>query len=81
MASGLARFLNIFDVVLKDEKIGRALTRQANERLVVIFDCARHFLTIRQLHTHLHRAIDQALQILRFFKGLLGRTRRLPTLL
>jgi hypothetical protein len=78
---GLARFLNVFDIVLENEKIGRALPRQANERLVVILDCARDFFAIRQLHAYLHGAIDQTLEILHLFKGLLRRARRLSTLL
>src|SRR5450432_2032478 len=66
----LTLFLQILDIVLEDEKVRFALARDPNERLVVVFDNADHFLAILQFHPHRRGFFDQVLKVLGLLKRL-----------
>jgi hypothetical protein len=44
--------------VFEDKKIGFALAGQADEGLIVVFDGADHFLSVRQLDSDQRRFLD-----------------------
>src|SRR5215831_17746896 len=69
----LAQFAEVLDVMLEDEEVRLAVAGQPDKRLVVVFDHADHFLSVVHSDAHRRGALDQALEILRLFKGLLGR--------
>ena len=62
---------------LKMNRFGAPCAGDADEALIVIFDDAAHFLVIAQFHADGNLAVDQMLQVLDLFEGLLGRARAL----
>ena len=72
----ISQLHHVLDIVLEDEQVRLALARQADEGMVVIFDHARHFFSVRQLHAHGRGLLDQLLEVLGFLQRLLRRARR-----
>ena len=71
----LRDLVQILDVVLEDEQVGRARSRDANKALIVILDHAAHFLVIAESDADGNSLFDQVFQVLDFFERLLRRPR------
>jgi hypothetical protein len=56
--------------VLENEKVGIALTGEANERLIVILDDPDYLFSIFQFDPDRRRMLDQLFEILGLFKRL-----------
>jgi hypothetical protein len=75
-ARTIGLFLQVFDIVLEDEKVGPAVASHADERQVVVFDHSDHFLAIYHFHPDERGVLDQLLEILRLFECLFRGARR-----
>ena len=60
--------------MLENEQVGLAVTRNADETLVVVLDNALHCLVIAQLDPNRRFLLDQMLQVFDFLERLLMRT-------
>src|ERR1035438_6010905 len=65
----------VLDVVLENEKVGFTLAGQPDERLVVVFDGANHFLSVFHFDADRRRILDQPFEVLGLFKRLFRRAR------
>jgi hypothetical protein len=74
-------FLQVFDVVLEDEKVRFSFPGDPNERLIVILNHTYYFFSVRHFYADGRRPVDEMLEVPRFLKGLLRRARRLSTML
>ena len=63
-------FREVLDVVLENKQVGIALSGEANERLVVVFDDSDHLFSIFQFDPDRRRMLDQLFEIFGLFKRL-----------
>jgi hypothetical protein len=61
---------DVTDIVFEDEQVRVTLAGNPDERMVVILDRSNHFFPVFQFHQNRGGALDQALEVFGFLKGL-----------
>src|SRR6266436_803382 len=66
-------FRDVHDLVFENKQIGLVFAGQPDHVLVVVFDPAPDYFTVRQLDAYRLLFFTERLQVYRFLRGLLGR--------